>query len=226
MLFRILFVCIVFNHCFIGACFSSEKHSDETFYPSLSIPILIDEIFEIESIDIILEFNNDCIQLDKKQTIISGMLENKNYSLQIGNPINDEISVIVSASKGLIQDKGLALILNFTYSGIDFKQCKIKIKNFQINETDIASGGFCVNQTIYRSLTVNCPSKQWKLDTIDLNENLLLEISDVILAMQQVSQINIFPNFENKNIVLKDIMIQLQILSNISTSCFINGGHK
>ncbi|KPA15372.1 hypothetical protein MHK_004423 [Candidatus Magnetomorum sp. HK-1] len=226
MLFRILIVFIVFNHCFIGACFSSEKYSDETFYPSLSIPILIDEIFEIESIDIILEVNNDCIKLNKKQTIISGMLENKDYSLQIGNPINDEISVIVSASKWLTKDKGVAVILNFTFTGMDFRQCKINIKKFQINETDIVSGGFFVNETIYRSLTVKCPPKQWTLDTIDLNENLLVEISDVILAMQQVSQNNISPKNKSKTIALKDIIIQLQILSNISNSCWINGNHK
>ncbi|MBC8525875.1 MAG: T9SS type A sorting domain-containing protein, partial [Candidatus Cloacimonetes bacterium] len=124
----------------------------------LKIPIVIENITDIEGIDIEIAFNPEVLQLTGL-SLNEGILNNKDYGVETNLEEPGQGTMVIYALRDLVSESGVVAFIEFDVIGDEGSSSEIYFTKFDVNETE-ASGGFQIgdsegNEVVTRRLEVN-----------------------------------------------------------------------
>ncbi|MBC8525413.1 MAG: T9SS type A sorting domain-containing protein [Candidatus Cloacimonetes bacterium] len=105
----------------------------------LRIPIVIENVTEIEGIDIEITFNPEVLKL-KELTLQDGILDNKDYAIETNLNEPGKGIMVNYAQKDLVSGTGVVAFIEFDVIGIEGSSSEIYFTKFDVNETEALGG--------------------------------------------------------------------------------------
>jgi len=157
-------------------------------YETLTIPIVLDQKTEIESLTITVEFDEDVLH-PTEATMEGGILEGEDYALSsvINTRSAGERKIVIYASDNMVAGSGEIVFITFEITGDTVGTTELSLTKFLCNAAP-ASGGFRAEQPLRDVQTDEslCQNVQIILGP-DMNNDGRIGLQDAIHALQIVS---------------------------------------
>ena len=101
---------------------------------SISIPLTINDLEDLEGLDIAITFNENVI-IASDATLENGILEDESYGLEVNTNVNGQITLIFYANSNLFSGSGVVAYLEFFVIGDEGNISPLILTQFDVNET-------------------------------------------------------------------------------------------
>ena len=169
----------------------------------LTIPIHLGESTEIWGADITIAYDSS-ILTHKESTLSGGILEK--YDMLENIKKDGEIRLVIYTDDDLITNSGDLAYISFEITSTTSLGV-INLTQFDVNKMNLY-GGFKYDETISTQLILSN-------DKFDFDNNSIINLNDVIVALKVLSGMEISIIIEHDIIEMKDVIFVLQYISSI-----------